>query len=149
MRMREISMREAEVVKSIILKIYSKVCEMADSGEEISDTEQVSVPSPKIPRLGGGQGSSTRKFAGASVYKSSFQACWQKKWPCIKPVKNDQHCFQCTVCSKTLSCGHQGERDVTRHIASVQHKRNSKAVSSTPTLNFVTSSAKDKVLHIQ
>ena len=123
---------------------------MADSEEEISDTEQVSVPSPKVPRLGSGQQrSSTKKFTGAAAYKSAFQACWQKKWPCIKPVKNDQYSFQCTVCFKALSCGHQGERDVTRHIASVQHQQNSKAVTSTPTLNFAASSAKDKVLHIQ
>lgn len=74
---------------------------MANSEEEISDTEQVSVPSPKVPRLGSGhQRSSTKKFTGAAAYKSAFQACWQKKWP----VKNDQYSFQCTV-SRLLVVG--------------------------------------------
>ena len=60
---------------------------MADSEEDISDTdhEQLSVPSPKRAKVIDGQ---QRKFTGAAAYKSGFQACWQKRWPCIKPVKN-------------------------------------------------------------
>ena len=116
---------------------------MAESEEEISDSEELAPPSPKAPKLD--TRGSFKKFTGAAVYQSGFQACWQKKWPCIKPVKSDPHSFQCTVCFKAISCGHQGERDVSRHIASVQHQRKAKAVKSTPTLSFTTSSAKDKV----
>ena len=64
----------------------------------------------------------SRKYKGAAVYKSKFQSEWQKKWPCITPVKSKPSFFYCTVCSKSTSCGHQGERDVTRHMASVQYK---------------------------
>jgi len=114
---------------------------MAD-GEE--DTKQWQVPLTKRANVDGQQ-SSMKKIrpTGAAVYKSAFQACWQKKWPYVKPVNDDPHSFHCTVFFKAISCGHQGERDVTRHIASVQHQRSAKAMN-TPTLSFTTGSSKDK-----
>lgn len=118
---------------------------MADTNtDNDSDTP---VPSPKRHKEGEQQ-SSIKKFTGVAVYKSSFRAVWQKKWPCITPVKTDPHSFHCTICFKALSCGHQGERDVTRHIASVQHQRNAKAVKSTPTItSFASSSSVNDKVH--
>ena len=65
-----------------------------------------SLKRPKTEELTG----PSRKHGDAAIYKSSFQDCWQKKWPCVKPVKNDPQHFLCTVCSKQISCGHQGKR---------------------------------------
>ena len=88
-----------------------------------------------------------RKWSGAATYKSKFQKVWQQKWPFAIPVKGDPHCFCCTVCAKTVSCGHQGETDVARHVESIQHQRNTKAVKATQKLNFkhTTHLLRDKV----
>ena len=107
-----------------------------------SDEEIECVPSPKRQKANEGFG---MKFTGASTYRSKFQANWQSKWPCIVSVKGKPHFFRCTLCSKEVSCGHQGERDVTRHIASVLHQRSAKAVKSTATLSFAAVSATKKV----
>ena len=93
--------------------------------------ERGEAPSPKRPRVDNTQQGSSKKYSGASKKKSKFQASWQKRWPCVTPVNNNPHSFHCTLCKKVVSCGHQGERDVTRYIASVQHKRNAEAVKTT------------------
>ena len=62
----------------------------------------------------------TRKCQGAAVYKSKFQLEWQRKWPCISPLRDKPNFFYCTVCAKAVSCGHQGEKDVKRHKLWIQ-----------------------------
>ena len=95
---------------------------MADAAAEletISDdvVEDDAVPSPKRPRL-----ESSKKYSGASIYKSKYKVSWEKKWPFVTAVRRNQHSFYCKHCSKVVSYAHQGERDVVRHIASSQHK---------------------------
>ena len=68
-----------------------------------------------------------RRFSGAAVYNSKFQSSWTEKWPFIMCVKENPNSFRCSLCLKTLSCSHQGERDVTRHISSAQHTKNAKS----------------------
>ena len=89
---------------------------------------------------------SLRKWSGAATYRSKFQV-WQQKWPFAVPVKGDPHCFRCTVCAKTVSCGHQEETDVACHVEFIQHQRNTKAVKATQKLNFkpTTQLLRDKV----
>ena len=118
---------------------------MADAAAEletISDdvVEGDVVPSPKRPRL-----ESSKKYSGASIYKSKYKVSWEKKWPFVTAVRHDQHSFYCKHCSKIVSCAHQGERDVVRHIASNQHKKNSKSVQNTAPLNFASSECINKV----
>jgi len=86
----------------------------ADGSMEITllcDDEGTDAPSPKRPR--------EDKKRGAYGYKSKFQAVLKKRWPCIVPMKDNPHMFHCTVCLKSQSCAHQGEREATRHIDSV------------------------------
>ena len=40
---------------------------------------------------------------------------WIKKWPCIQPCSNYK--FTCTICQCAVSCEHQGDKDVRRHIS--------------------------------
>ena len=87
------------------------------------------VPSPKRPR-------EDKKYGGAYAYKSKFQAVCKKRWPCIVPVKDNPHMFHCTVCLKSQSCAHQGERDVTRHIDSMQHKQTARQCNMSPHYPF-------------
>ena len=87
-----------------------------DSLEINLSDEESDVPSPKRPREAKKHGDTYCTYA----YKSKSQAAWQKKWPCIAPVKDNPRMFQCTICFKASSCAHQGERDVTHHIESVQ-----------------------------
>ena len=88
----------------------------------------------------------TRKYQGAAVYKSKFQSEWQRKWPCITPLKDKRSYFYCTVCAKAVSCGHQGEKDVKRHMESELHKKNVNSVKDTTPLKFIPSNLKKKVL---
>ena len=116
------------------------------SGNESEAESDPELPSPERLKRDLGEGF-RRKYTGASTYKSKYQVGWQK-WPCVTPVKDKPHLFRCTLCCKEVSCGHQGERDVTRHIASVLHQRSAKAVKSTASLSFATVSPKsNNVLH--
>ena len=69
--------------------------------------------------------SSVKKWSGAAIYKSKFQESWKQRWPFIAAVPDNVSQFYCNVCSKKLSCGHQGETDVKRHIESATHTSNS------------------------
>ena len=102
--------------------------------------------SPKRNMTGPGN-SCTKKFRGAAIYNSKYLAIWPKTWPFIQQVKNDPHSFYCTVFRKSVSCKHQGERDVGRHAATTQHQKNSKALENTSQLKFVgtTDPVKEKV----
>ena len=68
-------------------------------------------------------GGSTRKLSGAARYKTKFQRDWQDKWPFATLVQGDPHSFLCNVCNKLVSCGHQGERDVSRHYECTLHQK--------------------------
>ena len=85
----------------------------------------------------------SRKLSGAARYKTRFQHSWQEKWPfgTYTPVRGDPHSFRCNVCNKLVSCGHQGETDVSRHYESTQHKKAVAALSNTRRLNFKASSS--------
>lgn len=48
--------------------------------------------------------------------------------------------FRCLACAKDVSCGHQGKRDVERHISVAGHK---KAVKALQKQQFVDSDAAD------
>lgn len=105
---------------------------MATLGGESDAKFEIDSPA-KRQRVDDGQQGPSRKYSGASVYKSKFQANWQKRWPCIAPVKDNPHTFHCKLC---LKVGHQGEKDVTQHVDSSQHQRNVKAVKNTQPLSF-------------
>lgn len=87
----------------------------------------------------------TRKYQGAAVYKSKFQLEWQRKWPCITPLREKPNYFYCTVCAKAVSCGHQGEKDVKRHMDSVLHKKSVSSVKHTQPLKVIPSNLMKKV----
>ena len=69
--------------------------------------------------------SSVKKWSGAAIYKSKFQVSWKQRWPFIAAVPDNVSQFYCNIWSKKLSCGHQGETDVKRHIESATHISNS------------------------
>ena len=143
-----VAIRQACSDVLVLVRVFEKprpTSLMADAAAEletISDdvVEDDVVPSPKRPRL-----ESSKKYSGASIYKSKYKVSWEKKWPFVTAVQHDQHSFYCKHCSKIISCAHQGERDVVRHIASNQHKKNSKSVQNTAPLNFASSECINKV----
>ena len=47
-----------------------------------------------------------------------------KKWPCIQPCRSSNYKFTCTICQCAVSCEHQGEKDVRRHIDGKKHCSN-------------------------
>ena len=78
----------------------------------------------------------TRKWSGAARYKTRFQHIWQEKCPFVTVVRGEPYSFRCAVCNKLVSCGHQGEKDVSRHYNSSQHKKNVVVLANTQKLNF-------------
>ena len=75
-----------------------------------SDDHQPSGPPP----------TKTRKLDGAAKYPTKFNPDWTKKWPCIVPAT--KYKFRCTICQCLLSCEHQGEKDVRRHLDGKKHR---------------------------
>lgn len=76
------------------------------------------------------------KLTGTFHYKTSFSMEWEKMWPFVALVAGNPHSFQCTVCDKTLSCGHQGVSDVKDHIAGQRHQKLVKTLATQPKLSF-------------
>lgn len=73
---------------------------------------------------------------GGAKYKTRFQASWRQNWPFVVAVKGDPHSFNCSVCNKVVSCGHQGERDVSRHADTASHKHNLESLKRNQRLSF-------------
>ena len=80
---------------------------------------------------------SDKKHTGASKYKTSFKNEWGQRYPGISGIKNDRSMFRCNVCQRNLSCDHQGEADIKRHVMSEMHERSYKAQSQQPKLNVM------------
>jgi hypothetical protein len=80
-----------------------------------SESESCASPAKKVKK------GISKKLGGAAKYKSKFQKAWAAKYPGIAPVKGDDCMFRCCVCNRTISCSHQGEADVTRHVLTDSH----------------------------
>ena len=50
------------------------------------------------------------KFTGAAIYKTKFNKNWTKKYPFLSAVETDPSSYRCNICSRILSCSHQGSR---------------------------------------
>ena len=86
---------------------------MSDS-DSSSDVELVEPP-PKTWKL--------------AKYPTRFNPAWSRTWRCIQPSVVSFK-FKCTVCDYQISCEHQGEKDVKRHLESQKHKANIKALNN-------------------
>ena len=74
------------------------------------------------------------KYAGAAKYKSKFNKDWIVKYPFVSSVTSDKSAFHCNVCNRTLSCVHQGEADLKRHMASDGHTALAKEQAKQPAI---------------
>ena len=86
--------------------------------------------------------SSQKVHIGAAKYKCTFNSEWCKTYP-IKAVRNDKHSFFGIPCGKSLSCSHQGIKDVKVHCAGQLHKKHVQSSKSNKSVLdlFVTSTA--------
>ena len=95
-------------------------------------TDEEEHPGPsKRPKVNSSKGKQ-----GAAQYRTKFQVGWRQKWPFAVAVKNDPHSFRCTMCNKVISCGHQGERDLSRHADTATHKHNVDVIKQNQRLSF-------------
>ena len=78
--------------------------------------------------------SKKRRFDGASKYPTKYNCDWRKKWPCIQ-ASNTPYKFMCTVCQCSVSCHHQGEKDVRRHLGGKKHQDNVKDLERQQPIN--------------
>ena len=63
-----------------------------------------------------------RSLSGAVTYKSQFKKDWTKLYP-VSEVQNSPGEFRRNVCSYVVSCSHQGETDVKRHVEGPIHQK--------------------------
>ena len=100
------------------------------------DSEDEQPPTPKRFR-------STNALKGAATYRSKYNPKWQQEFPCVQPVRDDPHCFYCSVCEKKLACHHSGKTDVTNHLMSRVLKSKAEsfqvALRNQSTLSFASS----------
>ena len=75
-----------------------------------------------------------RSLSGAAIYKSRFKKDWTKLHP-VSEVQNSPGEFRCNVFSCVLSCSHQGEADVKRHVEGPIRQKKLKYLKSVKTLN--------------
>ena len=68
----------------------------------------------------------TRKLEGAAKYPTKFNSDWTKKWSCIQPAT--KYKFRCAICQCLVSCEHQGEKDVRRHLDGKKHRDNAESL---------------------
>ena len=68
-----------------------------------------------------------RKHCGSFSYKTKFDPAWVNRHSMAKDViiaaPDDVHTFKCLVCKKEVSCAHQGEGDLKRHIRGKDHQK--------------------------
>ena len=88
-------------------------------------------------------------YCGAAKYPSKFKSESTNSYP-IKPVQNDQHSFFRIPCNKTISCRHQGIKDVKDHCATDTHKRLLRTATSQPSVSkfFQESSTSEEVIKV-
>ena len=84
-----------------------------------------------------------RSRLGAFKYKTRYSKDWERKWPFLAPVPHDPHRFRCNVCSKDLSCGHQGASDVKDHVLTKTHQKLTAQMTTQSTLAFKPAKAAD------
>ena len=102
---------------SIVVTMASGLSD-SDSDPYCTDVEECPGPSKRL------KVNSSKGKRGAAQYRTKFQIGWRQKWPFAVVVKNNPHSFCCTMCNKVISCGHQGERDLSRHADTATHKHN-------------------------
>uniref|UniRef100_UPI00358FBD41 uncharacterized protein isoform X3 n=1 Tax=Myxine glutinosa TaxID=7769 RepID=UPI00358FBD41 len=61
-----------------------------------------------------------RAHSGAATYRTSFKTTWTSEWPFITRGSTSYH-YRCSICRVERSCGHQGRRDIDRHVNSEGH----------------------------
>ena len=82
-----------------------------------------------------------RSLSGAATYTSQFKKDWTKLYP-VSEVRNSPGEFRCNVCSGVVSCPHQGEADVKRHMEGPIYQKKLKDLKSMKTLNNLVSENK-------
>ena len=112
-----------------------------ESGNESS--EQTLPPAKKTKTSSEGTPSRKGKTVvrGAARHITKCNKAWSKKYECIQAVSNNPHVFLCTICNKSVSCKHQGEADVTRHITCAAHNALDKQLETQQRLTFHSSSS--------
>ncbi|XP_041470149.1 uncharacterized protein LOC121419757 [Lytechinus variegatus] len=77
-----------------------------------------------------------RKLKGAATYRCKFSPDWTKTFGSFITKGDNNYSFRCTLCNRTVSCGHMGLGDVQRHIKLDMHTQKVAAMRRQPTLNF-------------
>ena len=72
--------------------------------------------------------------------KCKYKNDWEKKWSFISCVSHDSYGVRCNMCTSTFSCAYQGQKDISRHVLTENHKRNMAARSTQSKLPFLAAS---------
>ena len=70
-----------------------------------------------------------RSLSGAATYKTWFKKDWKKLYPGAE-LENLLVEFCCNICPWVVSCSHQGQTDVKRHVKEPIHQKKWKGLKS-------------------
>ena len=98
----EVYFISSSVLQSSHFNFYGTILKLEKKSEKMVD---YSTPPKKAER----------SLSGAATYKSRFKKDWTKLYA-VSEVQNSPGEFRCNVCSCVVSCSHQGEADVKRHV---------------------------------
>lgn len=74
---------------------------------------------------------SERKLAGSATYDGTFDNKWTKKNPFIQPAGGDLYSYLYTICSKKVSCSHQGFGEISYPCYIQKPAKQSKEIGAT------------------
>ena len=117
----EVYFISSSVLQSSRFNFYGAILKLKVKIEKMAD---YSTPPKKAKR----------SFSGAATYKSWFKKDWTKLYP-VSEVQNSPGEFRRNVCSYVVSCSHQGETDVKRHVEGPIHQKKLKDLKWMKTLN--------------
>ena len=116
----EVYFISSSVLQSSHFNFYGTILKLEKKSEKMVD---YSTPPKKAER----------SLSGAATYKSRFKKDWTKLYA-VSEVQNSPGEFHCNVCSCVVSCSHQGEADVKRHVEWPIHQKKLKDLKSMKTL---------------
>ena len=56
-----------------------------------------------------------KKCKGAAVYRTHYDEGWERLY-LVGPINRNKNVFFCIPCEETMSCAHQGVREVKQHV---------------------------------
>ena len=89
-----------------------------------------------------------KKLKGAGSYDCASKEEWADSYP-VGPVNVNKGAFYCIPCKESVSCIHQGLRDVKQHCAGKIDQKNAAAIVCNCKITFAKTVTDDKQIRAE